>query len=141
MNSWFFLILGTYVSSNLNWSENVDNILKKSRQRLYFLRKLRNYGVDKPILVCFYHAIIESVLTASITVWYNSATQADINKLSSVVRSAEKVIKTTLPSLDSIYKDRVMKRTDKILKDADHPSHHYFEFLPSGRRFRTFKGC
>ena len=48
---------------------------------------------SKPVhssqLLC---AIIESILTSSITVWFGRVKQSDFKKLSSVIRSAEKII-------------------------------------------------
>ena len=97
--------------------------------------------MSKVILLNFYRATIESVLTFSICVWYGSANKTDLKKLTSVVRTAEKIIGISLPSLDSIYRDRMKKKTEKIMSDPSHPAFDYFEKLPSGRRLRTFRGC
>ena len=129
------------MSEDLSWTVNCQEILKKGRQRLYFLRKLKSFGVSQLILVNFYRAIIESVLTASIHVWFGRANQAEINKLSAVVRTAERIIGTSLPSLHSIHSDRAVKKTKKIMADPVHPAYRYFKFLPSRVRLRTFKGC
>ena len=43
--------------------------------------------------------------------------------------------------MEYIYLNRMTKKTTKILKDKHHPAHYYFDFLPSGKRIRTFKGC
>ena len=40
-----FKFLGTTISNDLKWSINVDIILKKAQQRLFFLRLLRRFGV------------------------------------------------------------------------------------------------
>ena len=68
-----FKLLGTHITRNLTWDVNCQDILKKARQRLYFLRKLNSFGVRQCILVNFYRAIIESILCSSITVWYGRA--------------------------------------------------------------------
>ena len=116
-----FKFLGTHISNDLSWSVNSAEILKKANQRLYFLRKLKAYGVSQCILVNFYRAIIESVLTSSITVWYGRVSKSEVNKLSSVIRSAEKDIGTKLPSLDSIYLERTTKKTEKNYERSDSP--------------------
>ena len=136
-----FKFLGTHVSNDLKWCTNTDEILKKARQRLYFLRKLQLYGVNKDILISFYRAIIESVLTSSITVWFSRSTQVEQNKLNSIVRRAEKIIGTELKSLDSIFIERTKNKTKKIMSEIEHPAHRYFNFLPSNVRLRAFKGC
>ena len=80
-----FKFLGTFVNNTLTWNTHCHSILMKAKQRLYFLRKLKSFGVNKDILLTFYRAIVESVLTQAIIVWFDRATQADLNKLSSVV--------------------------------------------------------
>ena len=135
-----FKFLGTHISDDLKWTVNSAEILKKAKQRLYFLRKLKLFGANQVILINFYRTIIESIITSSIIVWFGRVNQADLNKLSSVIRSAEKIIGTGLPSLHSIYVERSVSKTNNIIKDSSHPAHKYFQFLPSQRRMRTFKG-
>ena len=135
-----FKFLGTHVSNDLTWNTNCTAILKKARQRLYFLRQLKTYHVNTSVLTQFYRAIIESVLSYSITTWFDRATQSDLQKLSSVIRQAEKIIGERLPTLEDIYLQRLTKKTGQIMKDCFHLAYKYFEFLPSGRRLRHFKG-
>ncbi len=84
-----------------------------------------------------YSAIIESVLCTSITVWFSSASKSDLRRLRRVVRTAERIIGTTLPTLQELYLSRVRKRSGKITLDPSHPAHSLFEQLPSGRRYRA----
>ena len=135
-----FKFLGTIVSEHLSWHLQCKEILKKAKQRMYFLRKLKTYGVKKSILLNFYRTIVESALTTSITVWFMHANKTDLHKLDAVVRMAERIIGTTVPSLHDMYVKRVRTRTKKIMFDHYHPANHYFDFLPSRRRLRTFKG-
>ena len=116
------------------------NVVLKARQRLFFLRKLSNFKVNSNILLSFYRAIIESILTSCITVWYGRATQKDIKLLSYVITQAEKILGLVLPSLDEIYRERLSRKTQLILKDISHPANKYFDILPSGRRYRHFIG-
>ena len=136
-----FKFLGCYLTDDLSWHYNCTQILKKARQRLFFLRKLSCFKVKSQILLSFYRAIIESVLTSNITVWYGRATQKDINLLSNVISQAGKIIlDKELPSLDTIYRERLARKTQLILSDISHPARAYFDLLPSGRRYRLFKG-
>ena len=74
--------LGTVISSDLKWSNNINEQFKKaSKRRLYFLRKLREFAVDKTILNLFYKSVIESVAVFGIIVWYSCASQYDKNHL------------------------------------------------------------
>ena len=136
-----FKFLGTFVTNDLSWNMNCLKLLTKARQRMYFLRKLKSFNVSQYILIQFYRAVVESILTHSIIVWYDKSTVYYKRRMQSVVRCAEKIINTRLPSLESIYIDRMGKKINKILRDQYHPAHPYFHLLPSNRRLRNFKGC
>ncbi len=62
-------------------------------------RKLKKFNLPQELLIQFYSAIIESVLCMSITVWFSSATKSDLRRLWRVVQTAERIIGTTLPTL------------------------------------------
>ncbi len=130
-----FRFLGTTISQDLN--NHIDSIVRKAQQRLYFLRQLRKFNLPQELLKQFYSANIESVLCTSITVWFSSATKSDLRRLRRVVRTAERIIGTTLPTLQELYLSRVSKRAGKITLDPSHPAHSLFELLPSGRRYRA----
>ncbi|MPV02351.1 DUF1891 domain-containing protein [Escherichia coli] len=134
-----FKYLGVHFSEDLTWTLDTTQLVKKAQQRLYFLRRLRKFGMSPKILSNFYSCIIESILTSCITVWYGSTSTMDRKRLQRVVRTAEKIIKTPLPSLQSIYHRRVHRRAASILKDPTHPQHGLFKLLPSGRRYRSAK--
>ena len=51
--------LGSTISSNLKWELNVVNIVKKAQQRMYFLRRLRSFGLSIQLMLNFYRAVIE----------------------------------------------------------------------------------
>ncbi len=121
-----------------SWSGTITlSIVKKAQQRLYFLHQLRKFNLPQELLKQFYSAIIESVLCTSITVWFSSATKSDLRRLRRVVLTAERIIGTTLPTLQELYLSRVSKGASKITLDSSHPTHSLFELLPSSRRYRA----
>ncbi len=132
-----FRFLGSTISQDLKWDIHIDSIVKKAQQRLYFLHQLRKFNLPQELLKQFYSAIIEFVLCTSITVWFSLATKSDLRRLQRVIRTAERIIGTTLPSLQELYLSRVSKRAGKITLDPSHPAHSLFELLPSGRRYRA----
>ncbi|XP_054629453.1 stromal cell-derived factor 2-like protein 1 isoform X1 [Dunckerocampus dactyliophorus] len=134
-----FKFLGTHISEDLTWSHNTQQIMKKSQRRLYFLRRLRKFGMSTTSLSCFYRCTIESVLTASITVWYGNCTTRDRKALQRVIKTSQNIVGAALPSLQDIYKSRVLRRTHNLIKDSTHPQHSLFTLLPSGRRYRSLK--
>ncbi len=139
----WFRFLGTTISQDLKWDNHIKSIVKKTQQRLYFLRQLRNFNLPQELLKQFYSAIIESVLCTSINVWFCSATKSDLKRLRRVVRTAEWIIdswsycSSRLPILQELYLSRVSKRAGKITLDPSHPAHSLFELLPSGWRNRA----
>ncbi|KAK3569915.1 hypothetical protein QTP86_007356 [Hemibagrus guttatus] len=111
---------GTTITKELKWAQNISSLTKKAQQRMYFLRQLKKFLLPVKMLVNFYTAIIESVLTSSITVWFAAATARDKAKLQRVIHSAEKVIGCSLPSLQELYFSRSRRRAAKIAADPSH---------------------
>ncbi|XP_051931249.1 uncharacterized protein LOC127607160 isoform X1 [Hippocampus zosterae] len=131
-----FKFLGITVSQDMKWEVNTISILKRAHQRMYFLRLLRKHGLPQ---FQFYTAVIESILCSSITVWFGAATKKDKTRLQRTVRTAEKIIGTTLPTLEDLHTARIQTRAEKILLDHPHPAHHLFQLLPSGSRYRSIR--
>ena len=134
-----FKFLGSTISNNLKWEENTSSIVSKCHQRLYFLRKLKKFGVSKLALTHFYRAAIESILSFSITSWYGALTERDKATLNKLVFTSSKIIGSPLDSLDAIYKKRSDKKIRTILSNTDHPANCLLVPLPSGKRFQSLK--
>ena len=134
-----FKFLGTYISNDLKWEENTNNLTKKAHKRLYLLRQLNKFKLKKNLLVNFYRAAIESIITFSITVWYGNIEAKQKKKLSKIIKTSEKIIGAHLPSLENTYLERNKKKTKSILLDSLHPANTFFQLMPSGRRYRSIK--
>lgn len=132
-----FKFLGTFITKTLSWDCTIVDNLKRAQQRIYFLRRLKSFGVSKPILISFYRATIESILSKSITIWYNGATKQLLKKLERVIKNAGYITGANLDNLYTIYSKRVLKRTRSIMDDVNHPAHSLFQMMPSGRRLRS----
>ena len=115
--------LGLQVTSDLSWSLNTAATVKKAQQRLYFIRLLRKSGLNQRPLTLAYSGLVESILTSGITVWYGNTTQAERRSLQRIIKTAERIIGNTLPSMDSIYIQRCRKRAERIIRDSLHPAH------------------
>jgi len=128
-----FKFLSSTISSDLKWELNFVNIVKKAQQRLYFLRRLRLFGLTTQVMLNFYIAVIESGLTFFITVWFGSITQKETLRLNKVVKTASRIISRDLPSLEILYQQRLLGRSTLISQDSSHLSHDLFEPIPSSR--------
>ncbi|KAI4871670.1 hypothetical protein NFI96_009023 [Prochilodus magdalenae] len=84
-----FRFLGVHITEELTWTEHTTRVVKKAQQRLFFLRRLRRFGMDPRILRTFYTCTVESILTGSITTWYGSCTAIERKALQRVVRTAQ----------------------------------------------------
>ncbi|TWW82332.1 Janus kinase and microtubule-interacting protein 3 [Takifugu flavidus] len=134
-----FKFLGTHISEDLSWTTNTSSIIKKAHQRLFFLRTLRKNQLSSAVLVNFYRCAIESILTNCVSVWYGSCTIAEHKALQRVVKTAQRITRTTLPAIGDVQRKRCLHRARSILKDSSHPAHRLFSLLPSGRRYRTLR--
>eukprot|EP00745_Piridium_sociabile_P031051 TRINITY_DN5146_c0_g1_i3.p1 TRINITY_DN5146_c0_g1~~TRINITY_DN5146_c0_g1_i3.p1 ORF type:complete len:151 (+),score=30.22 TRINITY_DN5146_c0_g1_i3:38-490(+) len=76
-----FKCLGLVISDDLKWEQNKNKIVKKAQQRLYFLRRLKMFGVKTEVLISFYRTITESVLTFAMSVWYGNISKAENSAL------------------------------------------------------------
>ncbi|KAK3534927.1 hypothetical protein QTP70_002012 [Hemibagrus guttatus] len=131
--------LGVHLVQNFTWSLNTTSITKKAQQRLYFLRKLRKAHLPPPILTMFYRGTIESVLSSCITTWFGNCTVSDRKTLQRIVRTAEKIIGVSLPSILGMYTTCCIRKANSIVDDPTHPSHTLFILLPSVKRYQSIQ--
>lgn len=131
-----FKYLGVQITEDLTWSTHLDTVVRKARQRLYHLRRLKKFKASNTVLQSFYTSTIESILTGCITAWYGNTTMQDRKALQRVVRSAERTIGRQLPNLGDIYCKRCKDKTKNILKDPSHPDYGLFTLLHSKHRYR-----
>ncbi len=117
--------------------EYICSVLPASLDPLQFAYRSNRSTDDAIAFTLHYSGAIESVLTQCISVWYGNSLNQDCKALQRVVRLAEHISGSALPSLQDIYFKRCKSRADKILKDSNHPGNHLFCILPSGKRFRS----
>nr|XP_061796100.1 ileal sodium/bile acid cotransporter-like [Nerophis lumbriciformis] len=134
-----FKLLGVHISDDLSWSANARAVVERAQQRLHFLGVLKKNHLEQKLLVSFYRATVESILTYCITVWYAGCTEADRRSLQKVINTAQKIIGCSLPSLEDIASSCYQKRANNIMKDRSHPGHPLCDLLPSGKHYRSHK--
>ncbi|KAK3524859.1 hypothetical protein QTP86_010094 [Hemibagrus guttatus] len=117
--------LGVHLAENLTTS----SISKKAQQHLYFLRRLRKAHLPPPILTMFYRGTIESVLSTCITAWFGNCTVSDCKTLQRIVRTAEKIIGVSLPSITDMYTTRCIRKANSISNTFTVQVH--YESIPS----------
>lgn len=88
--------LGVHIDNLLCWNTHVNNLCNKLQQRLYFLRRLRLYGVSSQIMMIFYRAMLESVIRYGIGAWFSNLTVKLKNELANMHKTAMKIIGETM---------------------------------------------
>ncbi|XP_051562655.1 uncharacterized protein LOC127446057 [Myxocyprinus asiaticus] len=119
-----FKFLGVHITEELTWSGHTEAVVKKAHQRLFFLRRLRKFGMNQHILTRFYTSTEESILTGCITAWNGNSNALNHKALQRVVRTARHIIGGELPSLQEIYTRRCVRKARRIIGDSSHPSHN-----------------
>ena len=64
-----YKFLGVHLNSSLDWSDNAEAIHSKGKSMLFFVRRLRSFGVYNRMLQMFYQSVMGSVLFFGITCW------------------------------------------------------------------------
>ncbi|KAI3357836.1 hypothetical protein L3Q82_016225 [Scortum barcoo] len=103
---------------------NAAHLVKKAQQR--------RAGLSPQLLTNFYRATIESILCLSAAVWYGSCTAQDQKDLAWVVKTAQGIVGSPLPDLDSIYAGRIQKKAQHIAADPTHLGNGLFGQTKSG---------
>ncbi|KAK0141666.1 hypothetical protein N1851_020676 [Merluccius polli] len=136
-----FNFLGVHISKDLPGILNTSTLVKKAHQRLFFLRRSKKVHLSLPqILVNFYSCTIGSILTDCITVWYyGHCSVSDRKALQRVMRTAQRITGSSLPTIDAVQHKPCLRRVRSIARDSSHPGHRLFSLLPSGRRYRSLR--
>ncbi len=81
--------LGTIIDNRLKFDQNTDAIIKKSHQRLFVLRKLNTFNVQRVILRTFYNSFVENILSFSFISWFSLLSTKNKNCLQGIVICAQ----------------------------------------------------
>nr|AMP50153.1 protein domain of unknown function (DUF1891) [uncultured bacterium] len=84
-----FKFLGVHINNKLTWSKHTKTVMKRARQNLFPLRRLKIFGMGLQILKRFYSCTIKSILTGCITAWYGNCSASDHKAQQRVVRTAQ----------------------------------------------------
>ncbi|KAI8513921.1 hypothetical protein Bbelb_082450 [Branchiostoma belcheri] len=68
-------LLGLHIQSDLKWNTQVDHMVKKGNQRLFFLRRLKTFGVTSDDLVTVYTSFVRPTCEYAVPVWQPGITQ------------------------------------------------------------------
>lgn len=113
--------LGIVLDHKLKWDVWTDFLSKKIQQRLYFFKKLMSFNVHSGLLLMFYWAFIESIMTFCVSCWYGNASEAQKKSLRNVRTTISKMLGIKLTSIESIYKESMLSKANIIVNDEASP--------------------
>jgi hypothetical protein len=111
-----FKFLSAHITNQLSWSKHTMTVMKRARQNLFPLRRLKRFGMGPQILKRFYSCTIESILTGCITVWYGKYSASDRKALQREVRTAQYITGAKLPAIQDLYTRRCQRKALKLSK-------------------------
>ena len=132
-----FRYLGTHIDSKLNFETHVNTMIKKCKQRLYLLRKLKSFDVSKKILLLIYKSLIESILSFNVVTWHNYLNLRQKNKINGIIKMCSRIVGENGSSISQLYNVSLKRKARQCTSDEKHPLYKMFERMPSGRRYRT----
>ena len=59
-----FMFFGVHISNKLTWSKHTKTVVKRARQNLFPLRRLKRFGMGPQILKRFYNCTIKSMVAS-----------------------------------------------------------------------------
>ena len=85
-------VLGTYISNDLKWDKNTNELVKNSNQRMQILHSSSKFTRNISHLKDIYNKFVRSKLETSSSVWHSSLNEKQKYSLERVQRSAFKII-------------------------------------------------
>eukprot|EP00061_Rhincodon_typus_P016280 g44403.t1 len=102
------------ITHNLSWTSHVDATVKKAQQRLFFLKRLRKFGMSIRTFTNLYRYTIESILSGCITAWYTNCFTQDLKKPQKAVFTDQTIREANLPSMDCTYTSHCCGKASSI---------------------------
>jgi hypothetical protein len=124
-------LLGVWISEDLSWSKNCQEICRRAYSRLSMITKLKYVGVSVEDLLDIYILFIRSVSEYCSVSFHSSLTQEQSKKLEIIQKTVLKVIlgdmyigytaALEMCGLETLYARRQKRCLDFALKCTKHP--------------------
>ena len=120
--------LGVVYDDRLNWSDQGFCVISKINQRLYFIRKLNQFDVEKAIISMFYISTMESIISFCLTTYGGNLNCSEQIKINRVISRVEKITKVPLSCFKDLLFKLTKKKINEIRSKSDHPLHTEIRF-------------
>ena len=57
-----YICLSTVIDDRLEWTVNMETCYKKASQRMYFLRRLKNFQLSNNLLYLLFQSVVQNIL-------------------------------------------------------------------------------
>ncbi len=109
--------LGIHIDNKLTWSVQVENVCIRIQQRLFFLRRLRVFGVNQKVLLLFYHAVIESIFRYGISAWFGNLSVHLKAQITRLTQRAMKIMGVKQhPTPQALFEETVTRQAQKLFQ-------------------------
>jgi hypothetical protein len=115
--------LGVHIYKDVSRSKHTNTVVKRARQCLFPLRRLKRFVMDLQMLKKFKSCTIQSLLTGCITASYGNCLASDCKAKQRVVHTAQYITGAELRSIQDLYTRQCQRKALKMVKDSSHPSH------------------
>ena len=133
-----YTYLGVVIDHLLSWKDQIESVCKKTKQRIYFLRRLRSFGASRRILLLFFTSVIMSVLQYCSTTWYGCLSVALKSQMLQQLNICSKIVGQPLQELyTSTYDNSMLRLAKNITSNTSHVLYSEYRLLPSGRRYEV----
>jgi hypothetical protein len=130
--------LGIYVQDDLKWDSHCKYVIGNLHRRMYYVRCLKNVGVNTNIISMFYNSVVASAMCYGVVCWWNSCTKKQQHDFMKLRKRATRISKNDLLcDPNDAYTATCQRMAVKIFEDESHPLRKYINFLPHGARLRV----
>ena len=141
-------LLGILISSDLKWTKNTKQLIKKAMTNMWILRRLKHKSVTVDEMLEVYKLKIRSMVELACPVWHSSITVKEKNDIERVQKTAFHIIlgesyESYSSALEILGLEKLEKRREKqclrFAKKFSEDNRHKNKFVPNTRRTRISK--
>ena len=104
---------------------DINNIKSKVNKRLYLVRKLGQFKLDRTLVTLSCKSVIESILSFCITCWGGNSLKGGRLKVGRRIKISEKFT-IYVHYLDELYNKKTLDKIISISRDVKHPLYRFF---------------
>ena len=130
--------LGVLIDNKLKWNLHALSVQSKLNKRMYFMRKLIEFKIDRRLLTIFYRSVMESVITFCITAWAGNVNKYEINKIDNVIKRVGKWT-DEVSGVHGLFCRYSLSKLSVIVKDPKHPLYKHITFSKRTNRLLSVR--